>query len=143
MTVESACPLAQHSSVYPDNVLRIMGLTRQQAHLRIRATVGSRPSCFFLVCFWFRCSARSTMCAVSAHCPYVRLYQVLFSKRLNRNQWSAILLITLGCMCKESGKVTKFGFQAGRFVEHIRVPATMTVGFLYVLASPRGKQRRT
>ncbi|CAJ1417356.1 unnamed protein product [Effrenium voratum] len=40
------------------------------------------------------------------------LYQVLFSKRLNRNQWSAILLITLGCMCKESGKVTKFGFQA-------------------------------
>lgn len=40
------------------------------------------------------------------------LYQILFSKQLNRNQWAAILLITLGCMCKESGKVTKFGFQA-------------------------------
>lgn len=40
------------------------------------------------------------------------LYQILFSKQLNRNQWAAILLITLGCMCKESGKVTTFGFQA-------------------------------
>eukprot|EP00438_Fugacium_kawagutii_P004061 Skav200552 [mRNA] locus=scaffold2256:25017:27325:+ [translate_table: standard] len=40
------------------------------------------------------------------------LYQILFSKQLNRNQWSAILLITLGCMCKESAKVTTFGFQA-------------------------------
>lgn len=41
------------------------------------------------------------------------LYQILFSKQLNCNQWAAILLITLGCMCKESGKVTTFGgFQA-------------------------------
>ena len=41
-----------------------------------------------------------------------RLYQILFSKQLNRNQWRAILLITGGCMCKESGKVTTLGFQA-------------------------------
>lgn len=34
------------------------------------------------------------------------LYQWLFSKHLNRNQWLAILLITLGCMCKESNKLT-------------------------------------
>ncbi|CAE8703309.1 unnamed protein product [Polarella glacialis] len=34
------------------------------------------------------------------------LYQCIFSKRLNRNQWLAILLITLGCMCKESRKLT-------------------------------------
>ena len=34
------------------------------------------------------------------------LYQWLFSKRLNRNQWIAIVLITLGCMCKESAKLT-------------------------------------
>lgn len=34
------------------------------------------------------------------------LYQWLFSKQLNRNQWMAILLITLGCMCKESDKLT-------------------------------------
>lgn len=40
----------------------------------------------------------------------------MFSKQLNRNQWAAILLITLGCMCKESGKVTTFGFQAGDFL---------------------------
>ncbi|CAE7242638.1 senju [Symbiodinium pilosum] len=40
------------------------------------------------------------------------LYQILFSKQLNRNQWRAILLITGGCMCKESGKVTTLGFQA-------------------------------
>ena len=45
----------------------------------------------------------------------LRLYQILFSKQLNRNQWAAILLITLGCMCKESGKVTTFGFQADDF----------------------------
>ena len=34
------------------------------------------------------------------------LYQWLFSKRLNRNQWAAIVLITIGCMCKESAKLT-------------------------------------
>lgn len=34
------------------------------------------------------------------------LYQWLFSKRLSRNQWLAIVLITLGCMCKESAKLT-------------------------------------
>lgn len=34
------------------------------------------------------------------------LYQVLFSKRLSRNQWLGIALITLGCMCKESDKLT-------------------------------------
>ena len=34
------------------------------------------------------------------------LYQVLFSKQLSRNQWLAILLITFGCMCKESDKLT-------------------------------------
>eukprot|EP00440_Ansanella_granifera_P001343 gb/GFBE01001446.1/.p1 GENE.gb/GFBE01001446.1/~~gb/GFBE01001446.1/.p1 ORF type:complete len:327 (+),score=59.05 gb/GFBE01001446.1/:1-981(+) len=37
------------------------------------------------------------------------LYQWLFSKRLNRNQWYAILLIMLGCMCKESDKLTSLG----------------------------------
>lgn len=41
-----------------------------------------------------------------------RLYQILFSKQLNRNQWMAIALITVGCMCKESEKVTTLGFQA-------------------------------
>ncbi|CAE7202344.1 senju [Symbiodinium natans] len=40
------------------------------------------------------------------------LYQVLFAKQLNRNQWRAIFLITGGCMCKESGKVKALGFQA-------------------------------
>jgi len=34
------------------------------------------------------------------------LYQALFAKRLNRNQWLGIGLITLGCMCKESDKLT-------------------------------------
>ena len=34
------------------------------------------------------------------------LYQWLFAKRLNRNQWLAIVLITIGCMCKESSKLS-------------------------------------
>jgi drug/metabolite transporter (DMT)-like permease len=34
------------------------------------------------------------------------LYQVLFTKRLSRNQWLGIVLITLGCMCKEADKLT-------------------------------------
>ncbi|KAL1523042.1 hypothetical protein AB1Y20_018003 [Prymnesium parvum] len=33
------------------------------------------------------------------------LYQALFAKRLNRNQWLAIVLIAVGCMCKEAGKL--------------------------------------
>eukprot|EP00439_Symbiodinium_sp_Y106_P019257 s6301_g2.t1 len=40
------------------------------------------------------------------------LYQLLFARQLNRNQWQAILLITAGCMCKESGKVKALGLQA-------------------------------
>ena len=39
------------------------------------------------------------------------LYQLLFSTRLGRNQWLAIVLIMLGCVCKESPKL--FG-AAGR-----------------------------
>uniref|UniRef100_A0A7S0HPQ6 Sugar phosphate transporter domain-containing protein n=1 Tax=Phaeocystis antarctica TaxID=33657 RepID=A0A7S0HPQ6_9EUKA len=39
------------------------------------------------------------------------LYQLLFSTRLGRNQWLAIILIMLGCVCKESPKL--FG-AAGR-----------------------------
>ena len=38
--------------------------------------------------------------------------QALFSKRLNRNQWLAILLITLGCVCKESSKLNGDGLSA-------------------------------
>ena len=34
------------------------------------------------------------------------LYQWLFAKRPNRNQWLGIVLITMGCMCKESAKLT-------------------------------------
>lgn len=33
------------------------------------------------------------------------VWQVLFSRRLTRNQWLAIVLIALGCMCKEAGKL--------------------------------------
>ena len=39
------------------------------------------------------------------------LYQVLFATRLGRNQWLAIVLIMLGCVCKEAPKL--FG-SAGR-----------------------------
>lgn len=35
------------------------------------------------------------------------VYEIVFSKHLNRNQWAAIVLITVGCMCKESGKLTQ------------------------------------
>jgi len=34
------------------------------------------------------------------------LYQVIFSKRLSRDQWLGIVLITFGCMCKEADKLT-------------------------------------
>jgi len=34
------------------------------------------------------------------------LYQWLFSRQLSRNQWIGIVLITFGCMCKESAKLT-------------------------------------
>jgi len=37
------------------------------------------------------------------------LYQLLFATRLGRNQWLAIVLIMLGCVCKESPKL--FGSQ--------------------------------
>ena len=37
------------------------------------------------------------------------LWQRLFSKALNRNQWVAIGLIALGCMVKESGKLSPGG----------------------------------
>ena len=33
------------------------------------------------------------------------IYQQAFSKRLNRNQWTAIVLIAVGCMIKESAKM--------------------------------------
>lgn len=33
------------------------------------------------------------------------IYQLVFSKQLNRNQWLAIILITFGCMVKESSKL--------------------------------------
>lgn len=33
------------------------------------------------------------------------VYQIMFAKRLNRLQWSAIFLITAGCMVKESSKL--------------------------------------
>lgn len=33
------------------------------------------------------------------------VYQVVFARRLNRNQWAAIILITVGCMVKESSKL--------------------------------------
>eukprot|EP00933_Yihiella_yeosuensis_P082957 TRINITY_DN97004_c0_g1_i1.p1 TRINITY_DN97004_c0_g1~~TRINITY_DN97004_c0_g1_i1.p1 ORF type:complete len:354 (-),score=50.93 TRINITY_DN97004_c0_g1_i1:211-1272(-) len=33
------------------------------------------------------------------------IYQILFSKQLNRNKWYAIFLITAGCMVKESNKL--------------------------------------
>ena len=32
--------------------------------------------------------------------------QVLFSKKLNRNQWISIVLIALGCMIKEASKLS-------------------------------------
>jgi len=34
------------------------------------------------------------------------IYQVLFSKRLNRNQWISIVLIAIGCMIKEATKLS-------------------------------------
>lgn len=34
------------------------------------------------------------------------IYQRAFAKRLNRNQWVAIVLITVGCMIKESAKMS-------------------------------------
>lgn len=34
------------------------------------------------------------------------LFQILFKKTLNRNQWLAILCVTAGCMMKESAKLT-------------------------------------
>jgi len=34
------------------------------------------------------------------------LYQVIFSRRLNRNQWCAIACITIGCIMKESEKIS-------------------------------------
>lgn len=34
------------------------------------------------------------------------MVQVLFSRRLNRNQWFAIVLIAIGCMVKETTKLT-------------------------------------
>jgi len=37
------------------------------------------------------------------------LFQTLFSKQLNRNQWSAIALIAFGCMVKESPKLSQGG----------------------------------
>jgi len=37
------------------------------------------------------------------------IYQVLFGKRLGRNQWLAIVLITLGCVVKESPKLMSSG----------------------------------
>ena len=37
------------------------------------------------------------------------IYQQAFSKRLNRNQWLAIVLISLGCMAKESAKLAPGG----------------------------------
>uniref|UniRef100_A0A7S0JCZ0 Uncharacterized protein n=1 Tax=Calcidiscus leptoporus TaxID=127549 RepID=A0A7S0JCZ0_9EUKA len=35
------------------------------------------------------------------------LYQMLFSRQLNRNQWRAILLIAAGCIVKESSKFSQ------------------------------------
>jgi len=34
------------------------------------------------------------------------IYQIVFQKSLNRNQWLAIVLITFGCVIKESGKLS-------------------------------------
>ena len=34
------------------------------------------------------------------------IYQQAFAKRLNRYQWAALVLISLGCMVKESAKLT-------------------------------------
>uniref|UniRef100_A0A6S9UKE5 Uncharacterized protein n=1 Tax=Chrysotila carterae TaxID=13221 RepID=A0A6S9UKE5_CHRCT len=34
------------------------------------------------------------------------LYQLLFSKQLNRHQWRAIILISVGCVVKESAKLS-------------------------------------
>ena len=43
------------------------------------------------------------------------IYQQAFSKRLNRNQWMAIVLIAIGCMAKESSKLTSTeGIQQNR-----------------------------
>eukprot|EP00931_Biecheleriopsis_adriatica_P080678 TRINITY_DN5402_c0_g1_i3.p1 TRINITY_DN5402_c0_g1~~TRINITY_DN5402_c0_g1_i3.p1 ORF type:complete len:319 (+),score=32.86 TRINITY_DN5402_c0_g1_i3:52-1008(+) len=42
------------------------------------------------------------------------VHQWLFSTLLNKNQWIGIFLIMLGCMCKESHKLTSLaGMQAG------------------------------
>jgi len=34
-------------------------------------------------------------------------YQIIFARKLNRNQWLAIVLIAVGCMSKEAGKLNQ------------------------------------
>ena len=46
------------------------------------------------------------------------LYQLLFSTRLGRNQWLAIILIMLGCVCKESPKLLGEGGRVPSALSH-------------------------
>ena len=46
------------------------------------------------------------------------LYQLLFSTRLGRNQWLAIILITLGCVCKEWPKLLGEGGRVPSALSH-------------------------
>lgn len=43
------------------------------------------------------------------------LHQAIFGRKLNKNQWGAMLLITAGCMMKESGKFTGEGSKQESF----------------------------
>merc|ERR1712087_762657 len=55
------------------------------------------------------------------------LYQMLFSRRLNRNQWRAILLITAGCIAKE---LDKFSLQEGHMQANIFAWASLLLQML-------------
>lgn len=49
------------------------------------------------------------------------VWQALFAKRLNRNQWVAIASIGIGCMVKESSKLTAGGGAFGAALATARV----------------------
>ena len=55
-------------------------------------------------CLSLLLSLCSSLSALSP-APLSRLWQYAFAKRLNRNQWAAIVLIAFGCMVKESAKM--------------------------------------
>lgn len=56
--------------------------------------------------------------------------QLLFSKRLNQNQWLAIMLIALGCMLKEASKLGSVAAVSANLVAWVLLGAQMLCSVL-------------